>query len=80
VPRLDTERITMTYPLLNAARNVWFLVTGDGKAEAVKRVLEGTDDVHDAPARGIVPVDGLVDWWLDRAAAARLSSAVATII
>lgn len=41
VPALDTDRITMTYPLLNAARERWFLVRGADKAKAFQKVREG---------------------------------------
>lgn len=39
VEKLDAERITFTYPLLNNARNVYFLVAGAGKSDIVRAVL-----------------------------------------
>jgi len=50
---------------------VWFLVSGEGKAEAVAaaRASEGT--VHATPARGVAGREETV-WFLDQAAAARL--------
>lgn len=68
VPQLATRRLTATYPLLNAARAVVFLVAGADKAPAVARVFARDGDVTDAPARGIRPV-GSLTWILDRAAA-----------
>jgi 6-phosphogluconolactonase len=53
------ERVTMTYPVLNAARAVLFLVAGDDKAEALRRVEEG--DLS-APAARVQPVDGSMSW------------------
>lgn len=70
VPKLGVERITMTPRLLNAARAVVFLVSGNAKAEAVASVLE--DPRSAAPARRIAPEHGTLTWMLDRDAAARL--------
>lgn len=41
VPQLNTHRITMTFPLINAARKRWFLVAGADKAAAFRRVQSG---------------------------------------
>jgi 6-phosphogluconolactonase len=64
VPKLDAWRLTMTYPLLNAAREVNFVVTGADKAAAVSAVRDGPGDV---PAAGIEAQQTV--WYLDRAAA-----------
>jgi 6-phosphogluconolactonase len=69
VPSLRTTRITMTLPLLNAARRVLFLVTGADKATAVRTVLEPTAGSVRVPAALVKPADGRVDWILDTAAA-----------
>ncbi len=71
VPQHDTWRITMTYPLLNAARRVWFLVAGASKAEAVARARAEGANVHDVPSAGIRP-SGELTFWLDDAAATAL--------
>jgi 6-phosphogluconolactonase len=73
VPRLDTTRITLTAPVLNAARAVYFLVAGEGKAEALKEILEGDADPREYPARLVQPAGGPT-WMLDRAAAGLLDS------
>jgi 6-phosphogluconolactonase len=72
VPKLDADRITITYPVIEAARNVWFLVAGETKAETVARVLDGEEALEDTPARGARPDDGPATWWLDESAAAAL--------
>lgn len=41
VPQLATERLTLTFPVLNAARNRWFTVRGADRADMVQEVLEG---------------------------------------
>jgi len=62
VPKFDTDRITLTYPVINAARNVCFLVTGeDNKGHVVDRILAGGAE---DPAAKIAPVDGELVWLL----------------
>ena len=67
-------RLTLTYPALNAARAVLFLVTGADKSDALHRVLEGPRDPASLPAQGIAPAEGPPTWLVDRAAAARLQA------
>jgi 6-phosphogluconolactonase len=71
VPRLSTRRITMTLPLLNAARAVWFLVSGADKAGVVRDVLTPTPSDLEYPARLVQP-RGELTWMLDREAASQL--------
>ena len=71
VLKLETTRLTLTVPIINFARAVNFLVTGEGKAEALKQILEGDADPHQYPAKLVRPADGPV-WMVDRAAAQRL--------
>jgi 6-phosphogluconolactonase len=72
VPRLDTTRITLTVPVINAARAVIFLVEGEDKAEAVREVLEGDADPRAYPAK-LIQTPGGPEWMLDRSAASLLS-------
>lgn len=71
VPRLDTWRLSLTLPTLNAARHVLFLVTGAGKAASLTRVLAEGPQRH-LPASLVRPPHGTVEWHVDREAAARL--------
>jgi len=68
-----SERITLTFPVLNHARQVLFLVVGAEKASALRSVLEGDADVADIPARGVRPTAGQLGFLVDRAASAQLS-------
>lgn len=73
VKEVDMYRITMTASLINQSRHIAFLVFGEGKAEAVFHVLRdqaGTTNKY--PARLISKDEKKVQWFLDRAAAARL--------
>lgn len=72
VPKLETVRITLTLPVLNAAKAVCFLVAGEGKAEPLKEVLEGDADPHDYPSKFVQPA-GELNWMVDREAASMLA-------
>jgi 6-phosphogluconolactonase len=72
VGKLDAYRITMTLPLLNAARQIMFLVTGEDKAQIVRDVLQPRRDAPTLPAQLVRPTGGRVGWLLDRAAASLL--------
>ena len=73
VPKLDTTRLTLAVPVLNAARDVNFLVAGEDKAEALKEILEGDADPRRYPAKLVQPPGGPV-WMVDRAAASMLEN------
>jgi 6-phosphogluconolactonase len=67
-------RLTLTFPVLNAAANVLFLVAGADKAERVKQVLEHMPGSDALPASKVSPTHGQVEWMLDSAAASRLET------
>jgi 6-phosphogluconolactonase len=69
-PKPPPERISLTFPALIRTREVWFLVTGDGKADAVRRALADEGSVQETPARGVTCENST--WWLDEAAASAL--------
>jgi 6-phosphogluconolactonase len=73
VPKFATERVTLTYPILNRAREVLFLVAGADKAEPLHDVLEGPPDARRLPSQAIRPTAGKLLWYVDRKAAARLT-------
>jgi 6-phosphogluconolactonase len=66
-------RITLTAPVLNAAAELLFLVSGKEKAEVLSRVLEGPRRPHQLPAQLIAPSHGRLQWVVDAAAAAKLA-------
>jgi 6-phosphogluconolactonase len=73
VEKFNSARITFTFPVLNAARNVFFLVSGADKAPMLREVLETKRDALIYPVQQVRPVDGDKVWLLDSAAASRLS-------
>lgn len=68
IPESGEMRLTATYPLLNRAERVLFMVVGRSKAEALWSSLQG-----ETPAGRVEPGDGVVEWHVDRAAASLLS-------
>lgn len=69
VEKLKMHRLTLTYPVLNAGREIVFLVSGSGKAEILRQVLEGPRNPENYPAQGIHPAEGRLIWYLDKSAA-----------
>jgi len=67
-PKPPPERVSLTFDALNRTREVWFLVSGSGKADAAAAALSGTADVHDAPSMGVHGQERTV-WFLDEDAA-----------
>lgn len=65
VPKLDTERLTFTFPEINAARERWLLVTGASKADVLREVQAGEE--HYPVARVQDPL-----WFLDEGAVGQL--------
>ncbi len=71
VEKLETTRITLTVPTINAARAVTFLVAGEDKAEALQQILEGDGSPYTYPAKLVQPTDG-PNWMIDEAASLHL--------
>ncbi|MFZ4681243.1 MAG: 6-phosphogluconolactonase [Terrimicrobiaceae bacterium] len=61
VPKFNTHRITFTYPLLNAARHVCFLVNSKGKDGILEEVFSGKSSY---PCAAVRPVEGNLTWLL----------------
>lgn len=60
-PNPPIQRVTMTFPLLNAARHVCFLVNDPGKKPVIREVHAGNQAY---PAARIEPTNGEVSWIL----------------
>jgi 6-phosphogluconolactonase len=68
----DAWRITLTWPVINHGKDVFFLVEGQDKAAALKKVLMGPYDPESLPTQLIQPKSGRLTLLLDAAAAALL--------
>ncbi|MBY0442382.1 MAG: 6-phosphogluconolactonase [Mycobacteriaceae bacterium] len=71
-PKPPPRRITLTLPAIQRCREVWLLVSGAEKADAVAAAIGGADPVA-LPAAGAIGRE-ITRWLLDAAAATKLSS------
>jgi 6-phosphogluconolactonase len=62
------NRVSLTTKVFNQAREVWFLVTGAGKAETLRNVIHGERNLELYPAQRIQPINGNLVWMIDEAA------------
>lgn len=69
-PKPPPRRITLTYPAINSAEEVWLIASGAGKSDAVALALSGAGPKQ-APAAGVHGLSA-TRWLLDEAAAASL--------
>lgn len=74
VPQLGCSRMTFTYPLINAADRVVFMVSGAAKATALCAVLEGPENLSHCPSQGVAPTPGSLLYLIDQAASEQLTS------
>ena len=59
------KRVTMTFPLINAARMIAVLVTGSAKAPMIERLASGHESLDELPIKGVLPAQGELKWFLD---------------
>ncbi|HVL54719.1 MAG TPA: 6-phosphogluconolactonase, partial [Vitreimonas sp.] len=69
-PEKETWRMTLTFPVLNAARAVLFVVTGEDKQGPLAEIRDGASDLPAARVAG-----DEVEWIVDEAAAGEASAA-----
>lgn len=72
-PKPPPDRISLTFECLNRSRQVWLLVAGSEKADAVAAAHAPGADRWDVPAAGVHGQENTI-WWLDDAAAAKLAA------
>jgi 6-phosphogluconolactonase len=72
VPQMNTWRITLTWPVINQASSVFFLIGGKDKAGVLKEVFMGPRDPERLPSQLIWPSSGILTLFLDKDAAALL--------
>jgi 6-phosphogluconolactonase len=72
VAQKDSWRVTLTWPVINRAKSVFFLIGGADKAQILNEVLTGVHDVERLPSQLIWPASGILTLILDKSAAAQL--------
>jgi 6-phosphogluconolactonase len=62
VERLKAHRLTLTLPVINAAAQVTFLISGQSKRSIVDAILRSDSDSFNYPAARVSPTDGQLTW------------------
>ena len=71
-PETGQKRVSITFPVINNAKRVSFLVAGEAKAPVFKEILEKGSEPLPYPASMVEPQNGMLEWYLDKAAAPEL--------
>lgn len=77
-PKPPPRRITLTFPAINSAEEVWLIASGAGKADAVALALSGAGR-NQAPAAGVRGV-AATRWLLDQSAAATVPASFRSLL
>ncbi|HVZ19177.1 MAG TPA: 6-phosphogluconolactonase [Terriglobales bacterium] len=78
IEEVKMTRVTLSVPLINAAKQILFIALGEDKAVVVRDVVTGVFDPERLPAQLIRPADGRLTWILDPAAAEKLPPEIVT--
>ena len=60
-PKPPPTRVSLTFPTLARSREVWFVVSGEDKAEAVAKGVSGDTSVPAATPKGLERTLWLID-------------------
>jgi len=69
-PNVKIPRVSLTFPAINHAAEIIFIVSGKGKAAILQQILKGTDQKY--PAQMVNPLKGRLTWMADRDATMQL--------
>ena len=72
-PESGQKRVSINGKVINTAKEVAFLVTGQSKAEKVQTIIGQSEGFKDYPAALVNPVSGNLSWFMDQEAASLLS-------
>lgn len=71
-PQTSQKRVSITLPVINNAKRVSFLVAGEAKEPVFKDILHKGNEPLPYPASMVAPENGVLEWYLDKAAAPEL--------
>lgn len=71
-PGTGQRRITLTGPVINNAERVCFMITGPEKADVLASIFQQGEESKEYPAAHIKPDPGILEWYVDEAAAKSL--------
>jgi 6-phosphogluconolactonase len=74
VEKFKTDRITMTFPVLDSAAQVILFVAGPENAPVIAEVLNQPVGMPKYPVQEVRPRNGIKHWMLDSAAAAHIGT------
>jgi len=74
VARMDSWRLTLTLPVLNNARHLMVVVSGEKKADVLRHLFYASPDARPLPAQQLEPTAGCLEWYIDHDAARYLHS------
>lgn len=72
VERLSSNRISLTFPVINNARRILIMCPGENKANVLREIFHPATPDNRYPVQKVKPVDGELIWLLDKPAASRL--------
>lgn len=78
IEEVKMTRVTLSPPLINAARHIVFVALGSDKATVVREVVTGVFDPERLPAQLVRPTEGQLMWIIDPAAAEKLPPGITT--
>lgn len=72
-PLTGQKRITLTGRVINNSSRIFFLVTGENKAQRISEIMNDEEAAKLLPANYISPKNGMLIWFIDEAAAGKIS-------
>jgi 6-phosphogluconolactonase len=72
-PKTGKKRITLTGKVINNAKYIFFMVTGENKAKRISEIMNNEEVARQHPAYHVEPNKGSLIWFIDEPAASQIS-------